>query len=152
MRSGADISPCGKYRYELWRRWDKGPELVWILLNPSKADAVEDDPTVRKCIGFSHRWGYAGIRVVNLFAYRATSPADLFAAEDPIGPENDKVIRLRCKWDCIAAWGNQGVFLDRASQVMQMLRGRLCCIGITNKGQPRHPARVGYASLRQRYR
>jgi hypothetical protein len=149
MKSGAIISPCGKYRYELWRRWDRGPELVWILLNPSTADAKTDDATIRKCMGFSLRWGYAGIRVVNLFAYRATSPSDLFRAENPIGPKNDKVIRSCSELECIAAWGNHGAFLNRASQVLQMLHGKLFCIGITNTGQPTHPARISYEALRQ---
>jgi hypothetical protein len=149
--TGAVISPCGLYRYELWRQWDKGPELLWILLNPSTANATEDDPTIRKCTGFSRRWGYSGIRVVNLFAYRATSPKHLFEADDPIGPDNDKVIQSRCIGDCIVAWGNHGTFLNRSAQVLRKLEGRLYCIGLTAKGQPKHPARLGYSTRRQRF-
>lgn len=76
-RRGAIISVCGGYRYTLWRRWSGRPLLVFIMLNPSTADALKNDHTIRKCIGFARRFGYGGIVVVNLFAFRATDPDDL---------------------------------------------------------------------------
>lgn len=113
---------------------------------------MTDDATIRKCMGSARRWGYSGIRVFNLFACRATSPTDLSMAEDPIGPTNDKVIQQICRQDCIVAWGNHGVFRDRASEVLQILRGRPYCIGITTKGQPKHPARVGCSTPRRHWK
>lgn len=78
MDKGAIISECGKYRYQLWRIWDDTkPKVLFIMHNPSTADANEDDPTIRRCIGFAKRWGYGGIYVGNLFAFRATDPKDL---------------------------------------------------------------------------
>lgn len=87
----AGISECGTYRYWLCREWSPGLDsLVWLMLNPSTADATQDDPTIRRCMGFARRWGYGGITVVNLYAYRATNPRDLLTAADPVGPENDR--------------------------------------------------------------
>jgi hypothetical protein len=149
MECGATISRCGNYRYDLRRLWSRGPEVVWILLNPSKADAQIDDPTIRKCIGFSKRWGYGGMRVVNLFAFRATCPDDLFAAADPIGPRNNKILRSASTSDCIVAWGNHGNHRNRAAEVLATLQGRLDCLGVTNLGQPKHPVRLAYATPRQ---
>jgi hypothetical protein len=148
---GAILSARGNYRYQLWRRWSAGPELLWILLNPSTADAEHDDATIRKCIGFSRRWDYGGLRVINLFAYRATAPADLLAASDPVGPENDAVIRSLRTRECIVAWGNHGDFHDRAVQVLKMLRRPVFCVGITASGQPKHPVRLSYSTPRQVY-
>src|SRR6185369_17379869 len=86
----AVISKCGKYRYSLRREWIGGAGTVcFIMLNPSTADASVDDPTIRRCIGFAQRWGYQILEVVNLYAYRATRPRDMFAAADPVGPENE---------------------------------------------------------------
>lgn len=78
MKKGAEISPCGKYRYKLWRIWDDSkPKVLFIMHNPSTADADEDDPTIRRCIGFAKSWGYGGIYVGNLSPYRATDPYEL---------------------------------------------------------------------------
>lgn len=112
--AGAEISSCGLYRYVLWRRWDKSkPRLVYIMLNPSTADASSDDATIRVCCGRARRMGFGGIRVLNLFAFRATKPADLWKAADPVGPENDHKIESYLEqttedWKGmhIAAWGD----------------------------------------------
>lgn len=89
MDKGAIISGCGKYRYSLWRTWDKKlPKVMFIMLNPSTADAYEDDPTIRRCINFAKSWGYGGIVVGNLFAYRATNPKKLILIDDPSGSAN----------------------------------------------------------------
>ena len=97
----------GHYRYMLGRQWGAPPFLLWMMLNPSTADATEDDPTIRRCSGFAKHWGFGGLVVVNLFAFRATNPADLRAAEQPIGPENDRhlVNAARSCPRVVAAWG-----------------------------------------------
>ncbi|MFZ8963264.1 MAG: DUF1643 domain-containing protein, partial [Schleiferiaceae bacterium] len=87
--AGAIFSDCGRYRYRLWRIWDPSlPTLLWILYNPSTADAKVEDPTLRRCMDFTRQWGYGGLTVVNRFAYRATNPRQLNSTIDPVGPEN----------------------------------------------------------------
>ncbi len=140
--SGANFSRCRRYRYTLWRRWDPERPLVMIIgLNPSTADACQDDPTIRRCIGFARVWGYGGLVVTNLFAFRATYPADLKAAVDPIGPRNDYWIRRMAGQveTIVAAWGNDGTWVGRSAQVQRMLRGRLHCLRINAGGEPSHP-------------
>lgn len=89
MIKSAIISECGKYRYSLSRIWDENKaNVLFIMLNPSTADGDVDDPTIRRCIGFAKSWGYGGIYVGNLFAYRATDPKELLKVENPIGFEN----------------------------------------------------------------
>lgn len=113
------------------------------MLNPSTADAERNDPTIRRCIGFARDWGYDGIEVVNLFAFRATRPADLKRASAPIGDRNDAYIRRavqRCE-QTVLAWGAAGVLLGRGRLVLHRLEERpgVCCLGWTAGGQPRHP-------------
>ena len=150
MERGATISPCGVYRYRLSRIWQ--PEhglVVWILLNPSTADAVWDDPTVRRGIGFTQDWGYGGLIFVNLFAFRATSPLVMMSEADPIGPENDAQIVAAASGPqvrrVVVAWGQHGDFRDRDRHVTRLLREhgvRLECLGLTKEGHPRHPVRL----------
>ena len=145
----AAISACGIYRYALGRTWDAGKfPLPIIMLNPSTADAEIDDPTIKRCMEFSRREGFGGIWVGNLFAYRATSPADMRSARDPIGPENDTALlelfaRARAgDLPVLAAWGVHGEHNGRAARVVSMAAGagaRLVCLGVTKDGHPRHP-------------
>lgn len=112
-----------------------------IGLNPSTADARQTDPTIRRCIGFARDWGYGGLVVTNLFAFRATYPADLKASRDPVGPRNDAWIRRMAGQveTIVAAWGNDGTWVGRSAQVQRMLRGRLHCLRINAGGEPAHP-------------
>lgn len=142
MRRDAVISRCGLYRYSLTREWDASlPKACFIGLNPSTADALEDDATVRRCIGFAKTWGMGGLIMVNLFAFRATQPADMLKAVDPVGPSNDAWIRRETERAgiVIAAWGNDGGHLDRDKAVMAALTVKLTAIGRTQSGAPRHP-------------
>ena len=142
LRSGAIFDSDHRFRYRLWREWDSDlPRLCFVLLNPSVADADADDPTVRRCIGYSKRWGYGAIDVVNLFAFRATRPAYLRRAADPIGPANDRHIReaIESAGGVIAAWGNEGAWRDRHATVQALLPEETLCFGMTRVGQPRHP-------------
>ncbi len=112
IEKGAEISECGKYRYRLWRIWDKSKAMVmFLMLNPSTADAMLDDPTVRRCIGFAKSWGYGGIVVCNLFAYRATNPKELLKVCDPMGQYNIYHIQKAIDESdlVIYAWGNGGI-------------------------------------------
>jgi hypothetical protein len=142
VNSGAHFSRCRRYRYALWRQWQAaGPTLMLIGLNPSTADAGHDDPTIRRCIGFARDWGFGGVWVLNLFAYRATQPTVLKAAADPIGPRNDiwlKRIARRCD-RIVAAWGNHGRFMHRSTRVRAMFGDRLEIIRLTAAGEPAHP-------------
>lgn len=135
------FSPCRRYRYTLWREWIGGDGFVaFIGLNPSTADEVQDDPTIRRCIGYAKRWGYGAMCMLNLFAFRATDPRVMKAEIDPIGRDNDLWIsRVYAKADrAIAAWGTDGEHMGRADQVVAMLPP-LHCLRITKHGHPAHP-------------
>ena len=141
MKRDAIISACGKYRYALWRIWDDNRPLVMFLcLNPSTADAVNDDRTIGRCISFAQSWRYGGLSVGNLFALRATKREDLWQSNDPIGTENDQWLReLRDKAQVvIAAWGDDGGFQDRDRAAVTMFPA-LHCLKLSAKGNPRHP-------------
>ena len=112
------------------------------MLNPSTADELTDDPTIKRCIGFARTWGYASLAVGNLFAYRSTSPAELYQAIDPLGPENDRwLTRLQEESSLTIALGNQGRLLGRSTVFGRMLGG-LHILGLTSLGEPRHPLYV----------
>ena len=149
MQRGADISPCGHYRYDLWRRWSQvGGVVMFVGLNPSTADATLDDPTIRRCVGFARAWGFGGLVMTNLFAWRATAPKDMRAAAEPIGTRNDEVLRYQHEHaDCtVAAWGAHGAHLGRNATVRAML-SRLHYLRLTKEGHPGHPLYLP-ASLR----
>lgn len=139
---GALISSCKQYRYALWRRVDCGDKIVtFIGLNPSTADATEDDPTIRRCMSYVSDWGYDTLLMVNLFAYRATLPAVMKLAIDPIGPRNNETLRFAANLSTIviAAWGTDGNFMRRDAGVKSLLRGRLHALHVTKDGHPGHP-------------
>ena len=142
LEAGADIRGHRKqYRYSLWRIWDRDlPTVMFIGLNPSTADGRLDDPTLVRCIGFARDWGYGGVYTANLFAFRATDPADMKAAKAPIGRDNDRVIAdLAALADrVIAAWGNDGAWMDRAEAVRALVP-ELHYLKMNRSGQPAHP-------------
>ena len=141
--------------------------VLFIALNPSTADATVNDPTMRRCIGFAQSWGYGGMIVANLFAYRATKPTVLRQAKDPIGPEGDRWIDALCQYvvqqdhgverdelepspeqqnnpggNIILAWGNHGKWQGRDRAVLQQIQAIIAqphCLAITKQGQPSHP-------------
>src|SRR5436309_3459089 len=130
----AVISPDGLYRYILTRRWSaEGKTVVFIGLNPSTADDVRDDPTIRRCIGFAKSWGGSTLIMVNLFALRSTDPLALLRASDPVGPQNDSWLRsaVHAADVSIAAWGVHGTLLGRADAVSTAYAGRLHALGLT---------------------
>jgi len=145
----AEISDCGRYRYRLTREWESTlPPAVFVMLNPSTADADQDDATIRRCIAYARRWGMGSLVVVNLYAWRETSPDKLPADAEAIGPDNDGWLS-QAALDAldeggllIAAWGNNAS-PQRVADV-RSLPGmeRLKCLTITSKGQPGHPLRL----------
>lgn len=156
LEASATVSPCGLYRYDLRRVWDfdRRP-CLFVMLNPSTADGDSDDPTIRKCVGFAERAGAGGLVVVNLFAFRATKPKDMFAATDPVGPDNDAWIKRQVGKSqmVVVAWGanvtksNRPVIRDRPFAVRKMLAemgAGAKCLGVTGCGNPWHPLMVGY--------
>jgi hypothetical protein len=150
--SGATISDCGKYRYHLWRIWDDElPILAFVMLNPSTADAKQDDPTIRKCIGFAKRDGYGGISIRNVFAWRATDPSELTKVDDPFGPKNPITIQeletIQTPSKIIVAWGNR-IYTQHRNHKLHIayrwaagvaLMGHAYCLGINQNGDPKHP-------------
>lgn len=143
----ARLSDDGVYRYELTRRWARGPVAAWIMLNPSTADATQDDATIRRVRGFTQRLQLGGFIVVNLFALRATNPVVLRGHADPIGRENedaihDAVVRSRI---VVAAWGAHAAARRQASYILGLVEEvgrRVYCLGVTGSGAPRHPLRL----------
>lgn len=149
MRSVVTYSDCGGYRYDLRREWGAGPRVSFVMLNPSTADELRNDPTVARCERRARVLGFQGLRVVNLFGWRATDPRDMRAQADPVGPGNDDAIMQAAAWadQVICAWGVHGAHLGRGAQVAAMLRGRghrLVHLGLTRDGHPRHPLYVAY--------
>lgn len=149
LETSAKISECGTYRYSLSRVWEPElPDVIWIMLNPSTADADKDDPTIRRCCAFAKEWLKGGIEVLNLFAARATDPKHLQHFTDPIGPENDNEIRVvaASKRLIVAGWGSHLMprcANDRWVRVMRLLAGRkVFCLGTTKNGRPKHPLYV----------
>lgn len=139
---GALSSPCRRYRYILTRQWEIGPHdyAVFIGLNPSTADEFDDDPTIRRCIGFAKSWGMGGMAMLNLFAFRATLPSTIMAVTDPIGPENDLHIIETCRaaMFVVACWGKYGAHRGRAAAVHALVP-ELCCLARNKDGSPGHP-------------
>ncbi|MBU2960933.1 DUF1643 domain-containing protein [Citreicella sp. C3M06] len=144
--SRALYSPCETYRYGLERRWGEGGCLLFIMLNPSTADERRNDPTIERCQRRAVALGFGALRIANLFAFRATRPADLRRAPVPVGPENDALLLRwhRAAEMTLAAWGTHGSYLGRAAQVAGLC-GELHHLGLTRDGHPRHPLYVPYA-------
>ena len=150
MIKHAVISECGAYRYTLSRTWDETlPRRTWVMLNPSTADANDDDPTIRRCINFSKRDGFGGLNVLNLFAFRSPNPADLVSATDPVGPDNYNRMRSVMLTDrmrggqCVVAWGANAMAQDRGDWFASMFSEfDLFCLGRTKTMAPRHPLYV----------
>ena len=147
MRRDAIFSEDRKYRYILSRIWDETkPTVLFIGLNPSTADETEDDPTIRKCINFAKTWGYGGIYMANLFAFRSTNPENLRNEQDPVGSDNNSFIKkyLGESERTIVCWGNKGNINNRSEEVYNLLvnsphHNSLHCLKINQTGEPHHP-------------
>lgn len=169
MNRTTQFSPCRRYRYTLWREWstfemfdgcndgergsDRAREYLMIIgLNPSTADETKDDPTIRRCIGFAKAWGFGGLCMTNLFAFRATDPKVMKAAVNPVGDENDQWLfqMADCAGLILAAWGAHGSFLDRDKAIIRAIP-KLHCLRTNADGSPQHPLYVPAATIPVRY-
>lgn len=150
--SGAEFSPCGLYRYSLWRQWGPAdsPPAMFLMLNPSTADETQNDPTVERCQRRAREMGYGGLLVGNIFALRSTDPGALYCWDDPQGPDNNVAILKMAKRAgiVICAWGAHGRLRGRGKQVHAILKAA----GVTphylilNKdGTPKHPLYISYS-------
>lgn len=147
--STAIISECEQYRYRLTRRWKDGPSILWVMLNPSIADAEQLDPTLRRCLGFSKAWGYGRMVIANIYALRSTDPKRLLKHNhNPSNRINNQYIyqeALRCK-KIVLGCGSHSMARDRLSEVTHVitnLAGKKCyCLGTTQAGYPKHPLYV----------
>ncbi|MSQ49275.1 MAG: DUF1643 domain-containing protein [Betaproteobacteria bacterium] len=143
--SGATFSPCRRWRTLLWRCWDANQPIAnFLMLNPSTADEVKLDPTCTRARDFAQRWGFGSIYITNLFAWRATDPAQMRAVQDPVGPGNDAAIVRAAKRAAIVvcAWGNHGAFLGRSTEVLEKLKANgvaLHALRVNAGGEPAHP-------------
>lgn len=150
MKKEAFISDCKKYRYTLERTWNNNPKIMFIMLNPSTADANTDDATIRRCIAFAKLWGYGGIYVCNIFAFRSTNPKELLNYDNPFGDENifhtrqitDKVEKIVC------AWGNEPIMKkilkvksinSLTTELLSYAIDKLYYLEISKNGIPKHP-------------
>lgn len=149
--SEAIYSDCELYRYALTRIWEpEGRRILFVMLNPSTATEVQNDPTVERCERRARALGYGAFRVCNIFAWRETDPRKMRAAADPVGPENDAAIVEGAGWaqTILCAWGTHGAHLDRGPAVEHLLRATnrpLHSLGLSKAGHPKHPLYIGYA-------
>jgi len=144
VKSWAVLSEDHTYRYQLGRQWGNGPTVGFVMLNPSTADASQDDPTIRRCIGFAKSWGNEAIIVANLFALRATNPVELRRSRDPIGPDNDYWLLdfAGAVSQIVCAWGRHGMLYNRNLRVMELLcnTGKdILMLAKDGKNYPMHP-------------
>ncbi len=149
--STAVYSDCERYRYSLTRVWDdSATRVTFVMLNPSTATEVQNDPTVERCERRARTLGYGGFCVTNIFAWRDTDPRKMRAAADPVGPQNDAAIAQAAGWAdaVIAAWGTHGAHLERGAAVARLLDGvgkPLFHLGLSKAGHPRHPLYLPYS-------
>src|SRR5438105_7106500 len=141
--SGAKFSSCRRWRYLLWRRWDeRKPVANFLMLNPSTADEFKLDPSCTRARVYAEQWGYGGLIVTNVFGWRATDPAEMKAAHDPVGRGNDAAI-LRAAREAaivVCAWGNHGAHLERSKKILQLLKDvDLHVLKMNGGGEPAHP-------------
>ena len=151
IQTGAEFSPCRKFRYRLWRRWADGPMLVVIGLNPSTADETLNDPTIRRCLGYARDWHFSGLMMLNCFSYRSTDPNALKVHTDKALPqeiENRQIIArevasiVAAGGAVVAAWGFWGDFQGIGAVMRDLLTNLgvgVACLGTAKNGEPRHP-------------
>ncbi len=153
--STAIYSNCQRYRYQLTRIWDHaGGKALFIMLNPSTATEIQNDPTVERCERRARALGFGSFRVTNIFAWRDTDPRNMKAATEPIGQENDNTIIESCDWASrktdriICGWGTHGEHLNRGPQVEELVRAtglQSYHLGLTKAGHPKHPLYIAYS-------
>ncbi|RPE64873.1 hypothetical protein EDD53_2638 [Pacificibacter maritimus] len=155
--STAYYSDCESYRYALTREWDPaGRKVLFVMLNPSTATEIQNDPTVERCERRARSLGFGAFCVTNIFAWRDTDPRKMRLAADPIGPENDTTILKYTDWAdvIICAWGTHGAHRGRGADVEALLRGTnrpLYHLGLSKAGHPKHPLYIAYSEHPQHW-
>ncbi|MDE0764846.1 MAG: DUF1643 domain-containing protein [Amylibacter sp.] len=150
-RSTAIYSDCENYRYSLTRTWDANiRKVLFIMLNPSTATEIQNDPTVERCERRARALGYGAFQVCNIFAYRATDPHIMRTQNDPNGPDNSGTILEAATWadDIVCAWGTHGAHMGRGVEVETLLREKslsLTHLGLSKAGHPKHPLYISYS-------
>lgn len=148
MQRSATFSACGYHRIVLTRTWDDAKGLIgWCMLNPSVADHTREDPTMRRVIDFSIRWGYGGLVVTNLFTAICTNSKALWSRAEMNAPDADRLLveALRPCQQVVCGWGEKGVRNDRDRQVLGLLQAariRTVSLGLNDLGTPKHPLYV----------
>jgi len=143
--SGALFSPCRRWRYLLWRRWDPArPVANFLMLNPSTADEWQLDPSCTRARRYAERWGFGSVLITNIFAWRATDPEDMKAVRDPVGRGNDRAILRAARESAlvVCAWGNHGAHLGRSTDIRKLLtRAKIQprALRMNAGGEPAHP-------------
>lgn len=156
--STANYSDCENYRYDLTRIWDEtGLKVAFVMLNPSTATEVQNDPTVERCERRARALGFGAFRVCNIFAWRDTDPKKMRKAADPIGPYNDQAITDACHWadKVVCAWGTHGEHLQRGPAVEALMRSSgkpLYHLGLSKAGHPKHPLYISYTQQPELWR
>ncbi|MFT4716891.1 MAG: hypothetical protein ACI932_002079 [Paracoccaceae bacterium] len=149
--SVAVYSDCESYRYSLTRVWDDtSKRVLFVMLNPSTATEIQNDPTVERCERRARTLGFGGFRVCNIFAWRATDPRNMRVQDDPVGPQNDAVILEGCNWAdaIVCAWGTHGEHRARGPEVERLMRETnlpLMHLGLSKARHPKHPLYIAYA-------
>lgn len=143
-KGAAYFSDDRRYRWALSRCWgdERVPMMMFVGLNPSTADEVTLDPTMRRVVAFAKREGFGGIWMGNLFALRSTDPKLLKVSFSPVGKENDSWLLDMAHWteQVVFGWGSHGGYLDRSLHVRKLLADyKPVCLGKTKNGQPKHP-------------
>lgn len=159
----AHFSGCSRYRHWLLRELSGQVDrlrtvCLWIMLNPSTADCTINDPTIKRCMGFTAQWGYDDMEVVNLFDYRATDPKMLLThASEVLSEANDVYIRTRAASAdrIVCAWGSHKFAFNRSQEVLRSLRPfystKMVCLGRTVSGAPKHPLYLKGSTLLESY-
>ena len=149
--STAVYSDCERYRYSLTRVWDEGGrKALFVMLNPSTATEVQNDPTVERCERRARTLGFGAFQVTNIFAWRDTDPRKMRAAPEPVGSANDAAILDGANWadQVIAGWGTHGEHMKRGSAVEALLKSTgkpIYHLGLSKAGHPKHPLYIAYA-------
>ncbi len=155
MIKAATLSADGRYRYDLERRWGDGPVALWVMLNPSTADATQDDRTINRCLSFSRRAGADALVVVNLYALRATDPGELAKTPTPTGPDNWATVQRHLAAEpllVVAAWGAHEMARSSVVRLHLADAGPMVCLGTTKGGHPRHPLYVAAVTAFEPFR
>ncbi|MEM1218258.1 MAG: DUF1643 domain-containing protein [Bacteroidota bacterium] len=148
-----EISYCGKYRYMLGRTWDDQKDrLMYVGLNPSTADALQEDPTIRKCLHFAHQEGFGGFDILNIYAYRTPHPKELFKMQDPIGPKNSSFLKkyMERSSKVVLMWGTEAHQHEAVQAFLTNHSGPWYCFGENKDGSPRHVLYIaGHERIRE---